>query len=215
MRRLGTDAEVAALGLKFSIREGEKSGPLFLFVHGRAGSLDVMWLFQSTVPQDATIIAVQAHLPDPIGGFSWWQIEPMPIPEEAVIEAAMKFENFVQKIPEVLGISPSKIFAFGFSQGSCLVATVAQRGIIKFDGIAILAGFVRELKDPTAPPPEVFIAHGTKDEVITLDKAERAKAFFEKLGSHVTWVLDDVGHKVGSSAMRTLREWVGRLAGNS
>lgn len=200
------------LGLAHKIElSGDPNAPLVFLVHGRAGNFDVMWTFKRCAPPGANIIAPQAFLNDPIGGYSWWEVNPLVsgLDEAAVDAAALKLRVFIEKSIDHYKLSPSKIFAMGFSQGAGLLSIVLQREPRFLTGVAILAGFV--VKQPEIslkPSTRVFIGHGAEDEVVPLEKAKRGFEFLKSRGFETVLVEDPVGHKVGSAAVRELKSWM-------
>ena len=52
-----------------------------------------------------------------------------------------------------------------------------------------------------------FVAHGTKDETVTIDRARSSIAWLEQAGAQVTYCEDDVGHKVGVRCLTALKEF--------
>ena len=76
MRIQSTTAAEEYVGLSFINRPGASArSPLVVLVHGRAGSREVMWSFDRCIPKGAAVVAFQGFLADPIGGFSWWDLE--------------------------------------------------------------------------------------------------------------------------------------------
>ncbi len=74
---------------------------------------------------------------------------------------------------------------------------------------AILAGFVPSgLEELVAGRPlegkPFFVAHGTKDEMVRIDRARESIALLEQAGANVTYCEDNVGHKVSVNCLRAL-----------
>ncbi len=79
--------------------------------------------------------------------------------------------------------------------------------------MGVLAGFVPSgLDDVIAQKPlsnkKVFVAHGTKDETVKIERAHEAVKLFEQAGADVKFVEDEVGHKLGSNGMKALEEFL-------
>lgn len=202
-----------SLEYKASLAE-DKTAPLFFFVHGRAGTREVMWTFKRALPEGGSIIAPEAPRPDPLGGFSWWDVLAFDdITEEMIDEGVAKLSAFIDESILKFELKPRSIVALGFSQGSGALSLVLQRRPKLLNGLGILAGFV--IKDwqphPVEKLPPVFIAHGTEDKAVLLSRAEDGRKFLEERGAAVTFALDEVGHKVGSNGMRELKSWVQNL----
>jgi phospholipase/carboxylesterase len=57
----------------------------------------------------------------------------------------------------------------------------------------------------------VFIAHGTRDEVIPLSAAQKACQTYKQLGADVTYGEYNVAHKMHVQAIRDLRQWIKQI----
>ena len=213
------------LSLVYRIEQSPNpSAPVFLLVHGRAGTVDVMWMFRRSLPEDATVISVQAPIADSgdIGfgvqhGFSWWQVEPLENITRATIQAGVDtLHTFINEVLAEYNLQGQKINALGFSQGAAALSCLIQQVPQLFQKVAMLAGFVvtnMKGNNSTASVPsdnkvEVLIAHGTKDTVVPLSRAQQGKQYLEQdLGLSVTLVTDDVGHKVGTMGMKSVKDF--------
>jgi phospholipase/carboxylesterase len=49
-----------------------------------------------------------------------------------------------------------------------------------------------------------FVAHGTRDEMVRIDRARESIATLEQAGAKVTYCEDNVGHKVSATCLRAL-----------
>lgn len=198
-----------ALGLSHKYRCGaDSTAPLVVFVHGRAGTEDVMWAFRRCVPDGFSIIAPQAPLPDPVGGYSWWNIATTD-PREGGTDAAAILSRFIEAAKEFYGLTPRTVIGCGFSQGAGALSVALQRGV-PFGGVALLAGFVVELDDASLKDTatRIFMAHGTNDEMVSVERARRGREYLAAHGLSVDYVEDPVGHKVGTSGMKALTAWL-------
>ena len=216
MRRISTPQEEAYVGLKFIQREGRDAcAPLVIFVHGRAGTRQVMWFFEQCLPNGASIVAFEAFLPDPLGGFSWWDFETPESKKDQIARAAKQLSLAIERFITLGSLTPSKVIALGFSQGAVLLSSAMLSGDIALDGLGVLAGLVPKPDGPTYihDKPQIFIAHGIKDEVIQVERARLGVELLRELGLHVTYIEEGVGHKVGIDGTRGLKHWVFKLLG--
>jgi phospholipase/carboxylesterase len=215
-RRESTIGEEGVVGLKFFYRQGATpTSPLAVFVHGRAGNRGVMWTFDRVIPQDYHIVSFEAFLPDPIGGWSWWHVSgaPSESKKEEIVYAAHKLRHAVESLQGLLGIAPEKMIALGFSQGGILVSAATFLELLPFAAIGVLAS---SLFLPNDLPefrcrPRVFVAHGTLDETIPVERARVGSQALEARGLAVRYVEEDVGHKVGIQGVRALKQWIESL----
>jgi len=167
-----------------------------------------MWTFERCVTADAAILAVQAPYPDPIGGFSWWSADDYLTIQEGSALAAKLLARAIEGAISHFDLKPTKTIAMGFSQGAAVIAVAFLDGIARFDGVALLAGFVpNRHHTKILGSPKVFMAHGVEDQTVRIDRARSGAEQLRTLGLEVTWVEDSVGHKVGIAGTRGLTAW--------
>jgi predicted esterase len=215
MRVQSDTSQEEFVGLTFIHRLcDDLSAPLIVLVHGRAGSAQVMWAFERTLPERANVVSFQAFLPDVLGGFSWWDMASDKPVEPAIMLARDRFHFALERYIELFSLQPRKVVAAGFSQGSVLLSAALLTGVVRLDGIGILAGFVSGVGERRLIEghPDVFVAHGTADEVVSVQKARTGVARLRSYGLSVTYVEEEgVGHKLGIQGMRGLKEWMARV----
>lgn len=208
--------EHAGLQCKAALHTDGKA-PIIYMVHGRAGTYDVMWAFRRTAPEHFTLVAPQAPVPDPIGGFSWWQVVPQPDPIDVTLDRSETFLSFCREFEKANSLNPTVRLAIGFSQGAALLSLAMQKEPAYFHGVGLLAGFVLqhpELRARTEPltEAEVFMAHGSEDEVIPIERARSGYRLLSDSGVEVVFYEDPVGHKVGTTGMRAMKDWLHSFA---
>ena len=190
------------------------SAPLITLIHGRAGNVDVMWTFRRSFPDGVNIVSVEAPIPDKEeGGFSWWEIyESKEIGFEQKTDGLRLITEFIDRFKSDHGLNPSVQLAAGFSQGAGMLSLLIQQDDNMFAGAALLAGFVLPQEISLEPKKtDIFVAHGTLDETISIEKAKEGIGFLTKHGYQVRFVEDKVGHKAGVQGMRGLKEWSNAL----
>ena len=79
--------------------------------------------------------------------------------------------------------------------------------------MGVLAGFVpaglEQLiqKKPLADK-KIFVAHGTQDQMISIDRARASMALLEEAGAQVIYCEDEVGHKLSVNCLRALESYL-------
>lgn len=225
--RLSTPEEEELCGLRFRISRNidevtaDNSGNSFgLLVHGRAGTLDSKLVFgRPYVAAGLVVIVPEAPLVDPMGGFSWWGVGNKPgsfATSEDLEQASAYLSEFLEKIPECFPVlANKKIIASGFSQGAGLLSHMSISQPEQFLAVALLSGFIpRHILDDESllenkSLPDYFMFHGTKDQVLPFERTDEFRSYLEK-AKPITFLQDDVGHKVSSSGMRGLKEWLSK-----
>jgi phospholipase/carboxylesterase len=217
MREQSDSTQQDFIGLTFIYRLcDDETAPLIILVHGRAGSAQVMWAFDRTLPDHANVVSFEAFLPDVLGGFSWWDMASDPPIESDIMRARDRLHFAIERYIEFFSLTPHKIIALGFSQGSALLSAAVLTGVLRLDGLGILAGFVSKVGKPglIQGRPEVFVAHGSADEVLSVEKARNGVQKLTSYGLPVTYIEEDgVGHRLGICGMRGLKEWIGKVVG--
>ncbi|HET9909488.1 MAG TPA: hypothetical protein VFQ23_22770 [Anaerolineales bacterium] len=199
------------------VRESEdQSAKLLLLVHGLTGDENSMWVFARDLPANYWIIAPRApHTVDP-GGYSWrpsqlGNLDTMRL--DWLRQSAEALIGLVDTYSASVGIDASVFDVMGFSQGAalCNVLTFLYPQRVRKAGI--LAGFVPNgLEELVSQRPlegkPFFVAHGTKDETVTVESARASIALLEKAGAHVTYCEDEVAHKVSMKCLRILKRFL-------
>jgi phospholipase/carboxylesterase len=185
------------------------SEPLVVLIHGRAGHKEVMLAFRRCIPDSFGLLLPEAPYEDPHdGGKSWWIIN-APDYKEQMNSSLTQLAALIENYRSIHNLLPRSVIVAGFSQGGAMASLLLQEESIgNLHGVALLASFAIEKRElPLTSAPEVFLAHGTEDHIVPIEKATRSQEFFEGLGCEVLLVTDPVGHKVGRQGMRDLTEW--------
>jgi phospholipase/carboxylesterase len=171
-----------------------------------------MWIFSSRLPANHLLVAPRGPHLEGRGGYSWhtregdrWpSIDDLRPAVDALIEVLSQ-ENFP-------GGDFSAIRMAGFSQGAALIYTLAFFHPTRVISMAGLSGFVPSgaerlaAEKPLVGKP-VFVAHGTLDERVPVERARQAVQILEEAGAQVTYCEDDVGHKLSLTCFRALESF--------
>lgn len=198
------------------IRESTHPAPrLLLLIHGHTGDENSMWVFARSMSDQYWMVAPRALYAAEAGGFSWRTPQTGnydQLSSEKLGSAAEALIRLVDEYSASAGIDASVFDLMGFSQGaalSCVLAFLYPQRIRK---TGLLAGFVpKGLEELVTQRPvegkPFFVAHGTKDETVPIDRARASIALLEQAGAHVTYCEDAVGHKVSVTGLRALQKF--------
>jgi phospholipase/carboxylesterase len=163
------------------------------------------------------MIAPRAPYPSQMeqGGYTWRlpQFENMnQVSLDVLRSSAEGLIQLVDQYAASVGLEASTFDAMGFSQGAAMSNVLAFLYPQRIQKVGILAGFVpAELEKLVSQRPlegkSFFVAHGTKDESVTVDRARESIKILEQAGAQVTYCEDDVGHKVSLTCLRALKEF--------
>lgn len=188
---------------------GEGPFPVIGMLHGWTGDEDSMWVFASRLPNNAFLIAPRGLYPSPLGGYAWhtqrsslWpQIDDF-APAVAALLELFTPEHFP-------GGDFSQLRLVGFSQGAAMTFALGFQHPARVQALAGLSGFLPEgcaelaVGQPLLDKP-VFLAHGTQDELVPVEKARLAVTILERAGATVNYCEHDVGHKLNAACFRSM-----------
>jgi len=118
---------------------------------------------------------------------------------------------------EQRGIAPERIVLAGFSQGCAMALLAGLRHKQRLAGITGLSGYL-PLADKTAAErapanqrTPIFLAHGTHDEVVALERGEQSRDALQALGYSVEWHEYLMGHSVTPLEIEEWNAWLLRV----
>ncbi len=205
---------------RYRAPQGPGPHPTLLMLHGWKGDERSMWLFASRVPRRFLIVAPRGPYPAPGGGYSWVNRAP-----ENGYPALEQFRPGVNKLIDFLAQKPgaptgdfSQVHLMGFSQGAACAYAFAALHPVRVRSLAGLAGFVpKGVSEQTAHQPlldkPMFVAHGSKDELIPLPLAQEGVRTLENAGGSVVYCEDEVGHKLSAGCSQALGRFYAGLEG--
>lgn len=100
------------------------------------------------------------------------------------------------------GIPTERIVLAGFSQGCAMTLHTGLRLPAKLAGLMGLSGYLplidlaKDERNPANAETPIFLAHGTHDPVVALDRAEASRAKLVALGYPVEWHTYPMPHSV-------------------
>jgi phospholipase/carboxylesterase len=191
---------------------------LLLLIHGLTGDENSMWVFAQELSSRYWMIAPRAPHATQMqeGGYSWRPPQFANMNEVSLDLHRTAAEALIRLVDEYaasVGLDASTFDVMGFSQGAAMSSLLAFLHPQRIRKAALLAGFVpgglNELisQRPLEAKP-FFVAHGTKDQMVTIDQARASVEVLEQAGAQVTYCEDNVGHKVSITCLRALKKFL-------
>lgn len=192
------------------IPQGQGPHAVILMVHGWTGDEKVMWVFAPRLPRNAMLIAPRGLYPAAGGGYSWQLQRSNSWPRVNDIRPAAEQLWSVLDNDHFPEADFANLRLLGFSQGAAVIYTMALLNPARIKAFAGLAGFLPDdAQTWVAGLPflgkDIFIAHGSRDATVPVEKARQAVELFEKAGAIVNYCEDDVGHKLSATCFRSLQ----------
>ena len=137
--------------------------------------------------------------------------------DEAGLRHSQQLVEALLRREKERGIPAHRIVLGGFSQGCAMSLLTGLRHAERLAGIMALSGYL-PLADRTAAERSsasrqtpIFMAHGTHDEVIALERAEASRDALQALGQEVEWHEYLMGHAVSPLEIGELNAWLLRV----
>jgi phospholipase/carboxylesterase len=188
---------------------------ILLLLHGWTGDENSMWVFTRHFPAEYWIVTPRAPNVTLPGGYSWrapaprgsWPTVDLFRPSiEALIE-------FLDHFASANNLDASSVDVAGFSQGAALTLTLGALYPARVRKMGILAGFAPEGVEQVLTPgrlggKNIFMAHGTADEMVPIVMARHALQLLEGAGAKVTYCESEVGHKLSADCLKALENYL-------
>ena len=202
--------EINNLVIQARIPPGEGPFPVFTMLHGWTGDENSMWIFGSRLPVNAILLSPRGLYESPMGGYSWYPKLDRAWP------VLNDFDSAIAALIEVLstGSFPkgdfSQLRMLGFSQGAALVYSFALKQAKPLRALAGLSGFVPDgaaglVEAHPLQDLAVFIAHGTRDQLVPIKRARQGVEVLQQTGAVISYCEHEAGHKLNADCFRGLQ----------
>ncbi len=199
------------------VRPSRSTTPrLLVLIHGWTGDENSMWVFTRNLPEAYWMIAPRAPHPGDPSGFSWRPAEEGTFGQpnlDMLKPAAEALIRLIDEYSASVELDAKTFDVMGFSQGAAVVSVVGMLYPQRVGKMAVLAGFVPQGIDSVIDQKplagkNVFMAHGTKDQIVPVDRARTSAKLLEKAGAQVAYCEDDVAHKLSMNCLRSLENYL-------
>ena len=198
---------------------GEPDGAVVL-LHGRGtDEFDLVPLLEALDPEHRLVgLTPRAPLSLPPGGAHWYIVRQVGYPDrETFFESFASLSRWLDLLPEALGIPWERIVLGGFSMGAVMSYSSGlgpgrptPAGIMALSGfMPTVEGFELELERARGLP--VAIAHGSADEVISVEFGRDARDRLQAAGADVLYRESLVPHTIDPAIIPDLREWLAKM----
>lgn len=206
-------------------------------IHGSNPDAAIIWLHglgadaydfkpmvkQLSLPEDLSIHFVFPHAPvQPVTinqGMSmnaWYDILELSLEaeeDEAGINKSMQaIESLIQA--KFSHLDSTRIILAGFSQGGALTLHTLLHGNIAIGGAIALSTYLPlRMSAPDAKKERVigkniFMAHGTHDEVLPIEIGDLARGILLTLGAQLDWRAYAMTHQICDEQIQDIRSWI-------
>ncbi len=202
--------------MRFHRPEGVGPFPVLLLLHGWTGDENSMWVFAPRLLKNSLMVAPRGLFSTVGSGYSWHPeiSKPWPWVNDFIPAVEKLFDTISSKnLPEG---DFSELHIVGFSQGAALAYTMAILYPERIASLAGLSGFLPDgasawMGNELLKGMPIFVAHGTEDERVPIERARMGVDLLQKSGAAVTYCEDNVGHKLSAKCFRGLEAFYERV----
>ena len=193
--------------------------PMLILLHGYGSNEQDLFSFSEELPDEFLIISAKAPLTLMPGSYAWYSIyfdaadgKFSDVPEAK--KSRDLIATFIDEVKENFKVNKGKVFLLGFSQGTILSYAVALNYPEKVNYIIALSGYINEELLPESLDKEaikkldLFISHGSVDQVLPVDWGRKAKPFLDTLGIQNVYKEYPVGHGVAPQNFYDFTDWI-------
>jgi phospholipase/carboxylesterase len=126
-------------------------------------------------------------------------------------------QALIVKLIEEQPVPPEKIVLAGFSQGGAIALQTALRYPKRLAGVMALSTYLplaatlpAERAAANAEVP-IFMAHGSYDDIIPIQRARDSRSFLEKLGHRIEWHDYPMPHSLCGEEVRDISAFLAKL----
>ena len=193
--------------------------PLIILMHGRGSSMYDLAGFSSALDGKGYVYAFpnapyRMNFRPGMSGFSWITGQQgVEDPPEGSPPANDLLHAFVNEVIEEVGAEPGRVVLGGFSQGGGMTLRYGLLHPETFAGLVVLSGAFRNRDDIEAALParrdqQIFITHGTNDQVLAIEHGRETRDFLVNAGYSPAYNEYDMAHEISHSVVRDLVSWL-------
>ncbi|MEI6021962.1 MAG: hypothetical protein WCR21_12615 [Bacteroidota bacterium] len=204
----------------FSANQSIKGRALLIVMHGYGSNEnDLLNLAKQVAPQ-CVIVSLRAPIQVNQDGYCWYNIERLPGKQikynyAQVIESRNKVQSFIYQFCKNTQADSNNIYLMGFSQGAMMSYEMLLQSNLNIKGIVALSGrLINESCLSTKhalslKQKNIFITHGTQDEVIDPVEYTKASAYFKQQEVKQLFMKTyPMGHTISQEEVTDIKMWL-------
>lgn len=193
--------------------------PALVMIHGFGANEGDIYELVPFVDKRVLVVAPRGPIKvdeNPRGSWRWSVPQEDGSPDPAVLQdSASKIATLIEQLPDLTGVrlDPAQIYVGGFSQGGLMSLEMAATYPELLAGILPHSGFVspgaeQRLWAGAFQGKPAFVAHGTRDQMLNIEKGRHIKEVLEVGGVDVTYKEYNFGHVTSPESRRNLANWL-------
>ncbi len=148
-------------------------------------------------------------------GYGWFPLKSDGPTDPAEVRKGVDvLQRFIDEALTLHPVDRRKIAILGFSQGGVMAYDLALRNPAAYAGLVALSSWLPDPMAESIPAnPELanlqtLVIHGTKDSMISIDRARESRDALAKLGVTASYHEYEMGHEINPDALQQLIGWL-------
>lgn len=209
------------LSLTYNLKASslEKDYPVIIMLHGYGSDENDLFSFAPELDDEYMVLSVKAPYALQPYGNAWYAINfDAEQGKFSDIEQAKQSRDiiikFIEEVQQHFHLKPERVHLLGFSQGTILSFAVALSRPDLIHRVIGLSGYI----DTNMLMPnyannnfkhlKIYNSHGSVDQVIPVEWAQKNKAILEELGITNVYEEFPVGHGVNPQNFMSFKRWL-------
>lgn len=196
---------------------------LLVLMHGVGSNAQDLFSLAPSVPPQFHVLSLQAPYAMGPDAFAWFQFSINPdgsrtIAADQEAHSRALVAQAVQQAAEQLGVPPERVVVGGFSQGGIMALSLLLTQPTLLHGIGVWHSRLLPEVLPLQVAPaqlagrQVWLSHGTQDNVIPLTSAHLTQAHLAPLPVVLTYREYPCTHTIHPDELRDCMQWLQGLA---
>ncbi len=197
-----------------------KQTQLLILLHGVGSNEKDLFSFADQFPDNFMVVSARAPFEVGQDSYAWYEVDfstgkPL-INKEKAEKSRVLILQFIDQLKEKYKFDDKQVYLCGFSQGAIMSYSVGLTSADKIKGIAVLSGRLLEEVKPLIKSSaqlkqlNVFISHGTNDNVLGIHYAQSCNSYLKELGINATYKEYPEGHTISNAMIADLLNWLGK-----
>jgi len=189
--------------------DGVPDAPLLVLLHGYGSHEADLFSLAEALPQRYRVISLRAPYSTGWGGHAWYPLDWGPDGLKSDLntgrDTAVRLNQAIVTLETQWGAPPGQTALLGFSQGAIVALAMGLGLPDRYDRILAYSGYWDGALLPLNRGnrvPELFIAHGTQDEVVPFEAHRKTVEAWNRLGLTFTPFVADYAHGIPPEALR-------------
>lgn len=196
---------------------------LLVLMHGVGSNEQDLFGLAPHVPPNFHVLSLRAPNVMGRGSYAWFEFAVTPNGERVINEAQEvasreTLAQLVASAAQQLGIPAERVVAGGFSQGGIMALSLLLTQPALLKGAMVLHSRLLTQVVPHVASPEalrgrqLWVSHGTRDQVIPLANAHATRAFVKTLPVDLHYTEFPNAHEITEAELTQAMDWLGKLS---